>query len=450
MTLTFDRSVDIKAEADWLRSLFKSKAAGLGIEDYTVTPGSGGGPNSSNFEAVVSGDNYDDVLKTADDLTAKLKNIPDLVNVTNNAARAKPEIRVKVDPAKALEHGSSTVQIAQQVRNLLTSQKVTQVTIGGELYDVQATYDQDTLNNLDAIKAIKVGAFNPVPLGDVADVTRTDGPVSISRVNQERAITVQGTIKSDSTSGVTNAARQVIDGQARGSAPTPGPGTKVALTGVTQLQNESFEQLGLALAVAVILVYMVMVLTFGSLSTPFIIMFSLPLAAIGSIVALYITGRPLGISALIGVLMLVGIVVTNAIVLLDLVEQHKRRGLNTREALIEGGRTRVRPIIMTAIATMIALMPLVLGFSEGSIIAAELGTVVVGGLFTSTFLTLIVVPVAYSLLDSTRNRLRRLFGGGATGGPGGNGLAHDEDLEQMVPIPVPARPERTYSPWLDR
>src|SRR5207249_1430118 len=135
----------------------------------------------------------------------------------------------------------------------------------------------------------------------------------------------------------TRAAQQTIDNL------KAGPGTKVAIAGVSQLQNESFQQLGLALVVAVVLVYMVMVLTFGSLSTPFIIMFSLPLAAIGSIVALYITGRPLGISALIGVLMLVGIVVTNAIVLLDLVEQHRRRGLNTREALIEGGRTPVQP-----------------------------------------------------------------------------------------------------------
>ncbi len=163
----------------------------------------------------------------------------------------------------------------------------------------------------------------------------------------------------------------------------------------------------MALVVAVILVYLVMVLTFGSLSTPFIIMFSIPLAAIGSIVALFVTNRPLDVSALIGVLMLVGIVVTNAIVLLDLVEQMKARGFSTHDALIRGGRTRVRPIVMTAIATIFALMPLVLGFSEGSIIASELGTVVVGGLFTSTFLTLIVIPVAYSLLDSVRNRLTR-------------------------------------------
>jgi HAE1 family hydrophobic/amphiphilic exporter-1 len=288
------------------------------------------------------------------------------------------------------------------VRNLLTSQKVTQVTIDSQTYDVDAVFDKATLNDLNAIKNIKVGAVNPVPLSEVADVSMADGPVSISHVNQERAITLSGTITSNSTSAVTRAGQDAVKSLNLGS------GVKVTEGGVSELQNEAFNQLFVALAVAIILVYFVMVITFGSLTTPFIIMFSIPLAAIGSIVALYITDRPLGISALIGVLMLVGIVVTNAIVLLDLVEQLRGRGLNTHDALVRGGRTRVRPIVMTAIATIFALMPLVLGFSEGSIIASELGTVVVGGLFTSTFLTLIVIPVLYSLLDGVRTR----FGGG--------------------------------------
>ena len=441
MTVTFERTADIKAEADWLRGVIKSKQQAQGIEDYSVSTGSGaGGPNSSSFSAVVSGSNYDDVLKTSDALLGKMKNIKDLVNVSSDAARAKPEIRVKVDPEKALEHGSSTIQIATQVRGLLTSQKITQVTIGGETYDVQATYDQNTLNNLDAIKNIKVGATNPVALSEVADVSQTDGPVSITRINQERSVTVRGTINSESTSGVTVEAQKAI------KELTPGAGTKVTITGVSQQQGEAFGQLGVALVVAVALVYMIMVLTFGSLLTPFVIMFSLPLAAIGSIVALFITNRPLGVSALIGVLMLVGIVVTNAIVLLDLVEHLRQRGMSTHDALIQGGRTRVRPILMTAIATMIALMPLVLGFSEGSIIAAELGTVVVGGLFTSTFLTLIIVPVIYSLLDSLKHIFSRGDTADATGeddnaSHNGQGTrnGHESDLKNTEEL-TPAQP----------
>ncbi len=183
--------------------------------------------------------------------------------------------------------------------------------------------------------------------------------------------------------------------------------------GVTQQMNEAFGGLFFSMGVAVLVVYIAMVLTFNSLITPFIILFSLPLATIGAFPALLLTGRPIGVSALIGFLMLIGIVVTNAIVLLDLVERLRAEGLSTREALIEGGRTRVRPILMTAIATILALIPLAAGFNQGSIIAAELGTVVIGGLFSSTFLTLLVVPVVYSLVDGLRQRASRRPAGAA-------------------------------------
>ena len=184
------------------------------------------------------------------------------------------------------------------------------------------------------------------------------------------------------------------------------------LAGVTQQQNEAFGNLFVSMGVAVLLVYVMMVLTFNSLITPFIILFSLPLATIGAFPALLLSGRPIGVSALIGFLMLIGIVVTNAIVLLDLVERLRREGHSTKDALIEGGRTRVRPILMTAIATILALIPLAAGLSKGSIIAAELGTVVIGGLFSSTFLTLLVIPVLYSLVEGGKSGFARRFSRG--------------------------------------
>jgi hydrophobic/amphiphilic exporter-1 (mainly G- bacteria), HAE1 family len=153
-----------------------------------------------------------------------------------------------------------------------------------------------------------------------------------------------------------------------------------------------------------------LVLTFDSLVTPFIILFALPLALVGAFPALLVTGRPIGVSALIGFLMLIGIVVTNAIVLLDLVERLRREGHSTHDALVEGGRTRVRPILLTAIATILALIPLAAGFNQGSIIAAELGTVVIGGLFSSTALTLVVIPVVYSLVEGLKARVGRRGG----------------------------------------
>jgi HAE1 family hydrophobic/amphiphilic exporter-1 len=181
----------------------------------------------------------------------------------------------------------------------------------------------------------------------------------------------------------------------------------VRLAGVTEQQNESFSGLFTAMAVAILLVYLTMVLVFNSLVDPLVIMFSLPLAVIGAFPALLITDRPIGISALIGFLMLIGIVVTNAIVLLDRVEQLRHEGVPTKDALLRAGATRVRPILMTAIATILALLPLALGPSEGSIIAAELGTVVIGGLLSSTLLTLLVVPVVYSLVDGLKENLSR-------------------------------------------
>ncbi len=404
LSVTLKPEANLDKEAEAFRELIKKIP---GVDDFSVTTGSGTGPNSTGYSVVVSGANYDDVLKTANALTDKLKTIPDLVNVGSDASTAKPEIRVLVDPAKALQHGSTTIQIAGQLRGLLTRDKVTSITIGGQGFDVLATYDPATLNNIDKIKAIKVGAINPVALSEIATVEQVDGPVSITRVNQERSITVNGTITSKSTTGVTIAAQKAV-GELVDSTSllTPG-GSKIEVAGVSQLQTQAFTQMGTAILISVVLVYIVMVTTFGSLSTPFVILFSLPLAAIGSLFALWITGQPLGVSALIGVLMLVGIVVTNAIVLLDLVEQLKKRGMKTDEALIEGGRTRVRPILMTAIATIIALVPLAAGGEQGSIIAAELGIVVIGGLFSSTMLTLIVVPVIYSLLDSLRGRFTR-------------------------------------------
>jgi multidrug efflux pump subunit AcrB len=159
--------------------------------------------------------------------------------------------------------------------------------------------------------------------------------------------------------------------------------------------------------ISVFVVYIVMVIVFGSLLDPFIILFSLPLATIGAFVGLLLTGRALGISSLIGMLMLIGIVVTNAIVFVDLVGQLRRKGHSIEHALVHAGRTRVRPILMTALATILALIPLALGLNQGSIIAAELGTVVIGGLFTSTLLTLVVVPVVYSLVHGGEQRVVR-------------------------------------------
>jgi HAE1 family hydrophobic/amphiphilic exporter-1 len=226
-------------------------------------------------------------------------------------------------------------------------------------------------------------------------------------VDGSPAATVSADVLTQDLAGVSQeAASRVDELEAGGQIPAS---VTVTFAGATAEQAEAFGGLFFSMGVAILVVYIVMVLALGSLITPFIILFSLPLAVIGAIPALLITGNPLGISAMIGFLMLIGIVVTNAIVLLDFVEQLKRRGYSDYESLVRGANTRVRPILMTAIATILALSPVAIGFAHGSIIAEELATVVIGGLFSSTFLTLMVVPVIYSLVDGGKDGFRKRF-----------------------------------------
>ena len=169
------------------------------------------------------------------------------------------------------------------------------------------------------------------------------------------------------------------------------------------MTGEVFRSLGIAMLVAILLVYVIMVATFRSLMNPLILLVSIPFAAVGAVILLLITGTSLGMPSLVGLLMLIGIVVTNAIVLLDLVEQFRRKGMDARSAVIEGGRRRLRPILMTAVATILALTPMAIGIGgKGGFLSTPLAVVVIGGLFTSTFLTLILVPVLYVALDRLR------------------------------------------------
>jgi len=227
----------------------------------------------------------------------------------------------------------------------------------------------------------------------------TSGQV-IVRIDGQRAINYSAELETRDTMGVTTRAKQAV------AAMELGPSIEITEGFETSEQTKGFADMGRALAIAIVIVYFVMALTFRSFIHPFTILFSLPLAVVGAALGLAITDRVLGISAMIGLMMLVGVVVTNAIVLLERVQQNRRqRGMNAYDALVEGGRTRLRPIWMTALAAVLALVPLTLGFTEGALIAAELATVVIGGLLTSTFLTLVIVPVAYSLFDEIGRRL---------------------------------------------
>jgi HAE1 family hydrophobic/amphiphilic exporter-1 len=376
---------------------------------WDVTVGEQTGFSSSGLNVIVSGPDTKTVADGTQQVLDAIKDQPDIVNLKSDLAKGTPAVEVLVDPNKAIAAGLTTAQVAGEVRGVLTGSQVGHVKgADGSDLDVYLAIDPTALGSVDALKALPVGTATKVPLAAIADVNEVEAQGSITRIDGAPASSITAEITSKDQGGVSQSVQKKIDAlKATGSLPA---GVDVRLAGVTQQQNSAFGGLFASMAVAILLVYLALVVTFNSLITPFIILFSLPLATIGAFVALYVTGRPIGISALIGFLMLIGIVVTNAIVLLDFVEKLRAKGESTHDALVEGGKTRVRPILMTALATILALVPLGIGLNEGSIIASELATVVIGGLFTSTFLTLLVIPVLYSLVDGGKTGLSQRFG----------------------------------------
>jgi len=361
------------------------------------------GPGGATATSLVIGANNDDVVEEAAlTLVDALQSVDGLTNITTDLVAEARQIVVTVDPARAAAAGTSAPQVAGVIGGVLSPLQVGTIAPddAAEPLAVVLSFPADAATSVDDLEALPVGPG--VTVGDVADVEEVEARPTITRVDGSPSATVSADITDENTGAVSAAIAAEVDRlEEAGELPA---GASVNVGGVSEQLTEAFGGLFTAMGIAILLVYVMLVLAFNSLVTPFMILFSLPLATIGAFPALLITGRPIGISALIGFLMLIGIVVTNAIVLLDLVERLRAEGVPLREAIIRGGHTRVRPILMTAIATIFALLPLAAGLNEGSIIAAELGTVVIGGLLSSTFLTLIAVPAAYRLVEGWRQR----------------------------------------------
>ena len=401
MTVVLSADTDL-AEA---KTRLAESLAEIGTQGWTVTVEEIGFAAGSNaISVIVTGARAADVEAASDLLVTTLAANGDLANVKSDLVKAGRQIEITVNPSAAAMAGLSAAQVAGEVRNLLVGSLLGQITIDGSKVNLSIKIDSSSVSDIDQLGAYLVGGTKKVPLSSIATIEELSVPSSITRIDQALAANVTGEIAVADTGAVNTAVKAAVaELQDAGKLSK----VQVRLAGVTEQQNESFSGLFTAMAVAILLVYLTMVLVFNSLVDPLVIMFSLPLAVIGAFPALLITNRPSGISALSGFLMLIGIVVTNAIVLLDRVEQLRHEGVPTKDALLRAGATRVRPILMTAVATILALVPLAAGPSEGSIIAAELGTVVIGGLLSSTLLTLLVVPVVYSLVDGLKESLSR-------------------------------------------
>ncbi len=390
--------------AETLRDEFEKPGQTLRVSEISDGPPAGG------VEIFVTGPNYNHISDVTEELAASIGAIEGIVNLESDVAEARPEVAIEVDPEKAGSIGLTTRQVGLQISQYTIGQRVTSINVDGEAVDVVLTGDPRSTGSVDQLGSLMiVGPGGAAPLGDLAEPVLREGPVSISRTDGRRSASIIADIVSDDTQAV-----GVLVDERIAALDLP-PGVAVNSGGIFADIAEGFQAIFTAMAVGIILVYLVMVAALGSLRNPLVIILTLPLALVGVMVALTVTDRALGLAAMMGVLLLIGIVVTNAIVLISFVEQQRARGLTVYDALISGARVRLRPILMTAITTSFALLPLAVETGgDGGLISAELATVVIGGLTSSTALTLLVLPIVYMLFnDSIPRQLNRLLRRGA-------------------------------------
>jgi HAE1 family hydrophobic/amphiphilic exporter-1 len=345
----------------------------------------------SSIDLVVTGPDVEGINAAAHAVEERVKTVPGAVEVTTDLGVDSPAIQITVDRVAAASLGMTETQVEGMVAGLMTPSTIGTLDTEDGRIDVKLSMGEGA-ESLEGLRALPLGASpaGVLTLGDVASVEEVTVPAALTRVDGRRSATVSVTPESQDLGGLSGRLESAVE-----ELDLP-VGVSVEVGGVTAMQNEAFSDMGLALILAIAIVFIVMVATFGSLVQPFILLISIPFAATGALAALLMSGTPLGVPALIGALMLVGIVVSNAIVLIDLINQYRRRGRKLDEAIIEGARKRLRPIVMTALATILALSPMALGITgEGAFISKPLAIVVIGGLITSTLLTLIVVPVLY-------------------------------------------------------
>ncbi|MFI7100501.1 efflux RND transporter permease subunit [Streptomyces sp. NPDC050161] len=392
---------------------------GKGIGETTVT--AGGGFGSQDLSVIVKAGDADVLKKAADQVRTAVAGIDDVTEVQSDLSQSVPRISVTAN-AKAAAAGYSQTTLGAAV-----AQAVQGTTSGKAILDnterdvvIKAAHPATTLAELKALDIPTPGG--PVELGDIATVKTVPGPVKMTRIDGARAATITAKPVGDNTGAVTADLQKTI-----GDLKLP-QGATAEIGGLSQDQSDAFSSLGLAMLAAIAIVFMLLVGTFRSLVQPLILLVSIPFAATGAIGLLVVTGTPLGVPAMIGMLMLIGIVVTNAIVLIDLINQYRAQGYGVVEAVVEGGRHRLRPILMTALATIMALLPMALSITgDGGFISQPLAVVVIGGLITSTLLTLLLVPTLYAVIELRKERRAAKKAARHTGKTGTPAAAEDGD-----------------------
>ena len=366
----------------------------------TITVGASSGFGASSDIAIdITAPNQVALDKASAQVDKSMRALPAVKQVTSNLTEARPYIAVTVNRSDAAAAGFSEVALAGYVAQAMRPTTIGSVAIQGTTLDIYIASNDPPTTEAELAALTVPTAQGPVALDTLATVSVKDGPATVTTVKGQRSATVTVTPNSadlgTATAAVTKALKDI-------NLPA---GASAKIGGVSADQAAAFSSLGIALLVAILVVYIIMVATFGSLLQPLLLLVSVPFAATGAIGLQVITGVPLGVPSFIGLLMLVGIVVTNAIVLIDLVNQYRGKGLAVKEALVEGATRRLRPILMTALATIFALIPMAVGITgSGGFISQPLAIVVIGGLISSTLLTLVVLPTIYNLVEGGREK----------------------------------------------
>jgi HAE1 family hydrophobic/amphiphilic exporter-1 len=319
-------------------------------------------------------------------------------DIKTTIERGNPEIQIVFDQERAAKLGLAVRDIANRVVANVRGELATRYSWRDKKIDVLVRSVDTQSSSIEEIRNLIVNPSSdrPVTLDAVAEVTVSEGPAEIHRVAQERVAIITANVAYGDLGAAAFEASRIV-------SQTPMPdGITAMVSGQSEEMQASFKSMQFALLLAVFLVYLVMASQFESLIHPFVILFTIPLALVGAVLALFITGTTVNIVAFIGVIMLAGIVVNNAIVLVDLINQLRSQGMQRVDAIIEAGSARLRPILMTSLTTALGLLPMALGFGEGSEVRTPMAITVIGGLLVSTMLTLLVIPVVYSLLDRKR------------------------------------------------
>ena len=356
-------------------------------------------PQLFNFSTPLSVEVYGFDIETlkvaANKLVKKLETSDRFIDVHTNMKSGYPEAQITFDQYKLAKLGIPMKQATDAVVNAIRGNKATRYRLREQQVDVLVRLTEESRDELSDIESLLINptSKHPIPLSSVASITETLGPSEIMRIDQQRVILVNGQIQYGGLSEAITEAKMLL-------ADVKLPfGTNMLFGGQGEEMERSFNSLLIALALAVFMVYLVMASQFESLLHPFIILFSIPFALTGAIIALYITSTEISVVVFLGVIMLAGIVVNNAIVLLDRINQLRFQGIDKIAAITEACEARLRPIMMTTMTTTLGMLPLALGLAEGTEIRAPMAITVIGGLLVSTFLTLIIIPVMYQLLD---------------------------------------------------